>query len=153
MRRPLVYSMLRGSSMTHSRPWRAKKTRKGGKPRGGAAGPLHVRGEERVQDVVARGQRAHVPLAQELAHDRQAVEGFGEHVVVRAARRRLGVVLGEAQAAGVGDEEGVEPRDGARLAEAGVDAYQRALPVSEPELVDDRVVGERRLVRGREGLE
>ena len=89
-----------------------------------------MRGSARVPDHCAyasssacstswrAGQRSQIPRAHELAHDRQAEEHLGEHVVVRAAGRRLGVVFGEAQTARFGDEERVEPRDRARRRES-----------------------------------
>ena len=85
----------------------------------------------RAARAARRGARAADagPSAHELAHDGQSEEHLGEHVVVRAARRRLGVVLGEPQSAGFGDEERVEARHRARVAKPGIDVRQLALPV------------------------
>ena len=80
-------------------------------------------------------------------------EHFGEHVVIRATGRCLGVVLGEAQTARFRDEECVEPRDGTGVAKAGVDMRQLALPVGEAELREQRVVRERGAVRLAKGAQ
>ena len=64
-----------------------------------------------------------------------------------AARRRLGVVLGEAQAARFADEERVEARHRAGIAKAGIDVRELALPFEQAELREQRVVGQRGPVR------
>ena len=102
---------------------------------------------------MARGQGPDVPVAEELPHDGQAEEHLGEHVVVRAPRWCLGVVFREAQPARLGNEEGVEPGDGAGVAKAGWHAHQLALPVLEPELRQHGVVGEGGRVRLAKGAE
>ena len=118
-----------------------------------AARPLLVGVEERVQHVVPRGQRANVPLAQKLAHDGQPVEHLREDVVVPAAGRRLRVVLGELHSAGVGDEERVEPRHRTRVAKAGLDVHELMLPLHQPELREELLVGEGGLVRRAKGAQ
>jgi hypothetical protein len=51
--------------------------------------------EERMKDVVASGERPHLVMPLEGAHDGQAVKDFGEDVVVGGRGGRLGVVLGD----------------------------------------------------------
>ena len=62
------------------------------------AAPSVIRLEQCVQHVVARRQRPDVPLPLEGAHRREGEEHLGEHVVVRGARGRLGVVFRDGQA-------------------------------------------------------
>src|SRR5690606_4859114 len=90
---------------------------------------------------------------EELPHHRQPEEDRREEVVVGGGGRGLGVVLREAEAAALGDEEGVEAGDGAGVAEAGVVADQRLLPVHQAELPAEALVGEGGVVHLAEGAE
>ena len=87
-----------------------------------------------MQDAVAGRQWAHLIAAQELAHHGQAVEYFGEHIAVGRTRGCLSVVLGQAQAAALGDEKCIDARGWAGGTEARSMLDQCLLPVEQAEL-------------------
>src|SRR6185295_2687297 len=68
------------------------------------AAPGMIGLEQHVERVRARGQRAHVPIALEASHRRKGQEDLGERIVVGRTRGRLGVVLGDGDAAATGEE-------------------------------------------------
>ena len=109
--------------------------------------PLAVRAEERVEHVVPRRLRADLVAPEELAHHGEPEEDGRQQVVVGGGGRRLGVVLGKPEAAPLVDEEGVEPRDRARVVEPGIVADEGLFPVHEPKLREDGGVVEGRPVR------
>ena len=117
--------------------------------RGGSRGPPTARRRR-----AARGAHRGAPAAdaRRSGGGTRRITGRPKNTVESAslyarARRRLGVVLGEAQAVRVVDEERVEPRGRARLGEAGIDGDEPLLPVgSSPNWAADGRVGQRRLV-------
>ena len=94
--------------------------------------------EQRVPHVVPRRQRPDDIVPRERTHDRQIGERVGQRVVVRRPGRRLGVVLGEGQGAGIfhrGTRRAATTGLGRR--EARIVAHQLLFPVGEPELAPE----------------
>jgi hypothetical protein len=100
-----------------------------------------------MQNVVPRRQRPQIPAPHEFSHDRQTEEHFRQHIVVRAARRRLGIVFREAQSARFANKKGIEARHGAGVAKTRIDARELALPALEAKLVENGVVIQRGAMR------
>ena len=112
--------------------------------------PFVERAKERVDRVGACEQRPHLPAALIFAHHGQREEQLAEHVPVRGAGRRLGVVLGKANGRGIGGEEGIEPRQRAPLPEAVVFGDQCLFRCRESKLRAEVRVGQRRPIQGVE---
>ena len=108
--------------------------------------PFGVRREQRVQHVVARGERAEVEAAQKRTHDGEGEEGVGQGIGVRRSRGGFGVVLGQVEHALIRQIKGIDPRERAGIGEAWIRLHQVLFPIEEPELPPHRRVLERGVV-------
>jgi hypothetical protein len=119
--------------------------------------PLHVRLDQRVKDAGSSGRRDGAVAPRERGHDRQRQKHVGQLVGVGGGGGRLGVVLREAQRAGVAaagrrDEERIEARRGHRTGVARIDGEQFLFLRRQAELSAEVGVGRGHLVGDVERL-